>query len=98
MDHRLSEAAKYDQILAELNARLDRANANLIAAQRIAAQLPAQLEAAAASEQQATARYRAGLSTLIEVADAQRLLTETQIENALAKLNIWRAQLAVTAA
>jgi outer membrane protein TolC len=96
--HRLSEAARYDQILAELNARLDKANANLVAAQRIAAQLPAQLEAAAASEQQATARYRAGLSTLIEVADAQRLLTETQIENALAKLNIWRAQLAVTAA
>lgn len=96
--HRRSEEARYDQILAELNARLDRANANFTAAQRIAAQLPAQLEAAEASERQATARYRAGLSTLIEVAEAQRLLTDTQIENALAKLNIWRAQLAVTAA
>jgi outer membrane protein TolC len=96
--NRLSESARYQQILAELNARLDRANANLIAAHRIAAQLPAQLEAAEASERQAAARYRAGLSTLVEVADAQRLLTDTQIESALARLNIWRAQLGVMVA
>jgi outer membrane protein TolC len=95
---RMAESARYEQVIAELNARVDRANANLMAAERIAAQLPAQLEAAEASERQAAARYRAGLSTLVEVADAQRLLTETQIDTALAKLNIWRAQLAVTAA
>jgi outer membrane protein len=60
--------------------------------------LPVQLEAAYASEQQAAARYRSGLATLIEVADAQRVLTQTEIDDSLAKLSIWRAMLAVAAA
>ena len=47
-----------------------------IAAIRIAAQTPVQLEAARAGERQARARYQSGLQTLTELADAQRLLTQ----------------------
>jgi outer membrane protein TolC len=64
----------------------------------VAVLLPRQLEAARAAEQQATARYRAGLGTLIEVADAQRLLTQTEIDDSLARLNVWRSILSVAAA
>jgi len=95
---RKMESARYDQLLIDLNAKLEQAVARLEAARRIAAELPAQLEAAHASEQQAAARYKSGLATLIEVADAQRVLTQTEIDDSLAKLSIWRAMLAVAAA
>jgi outer membrane protein TolC len=98
-DHRvLSESARYDQLLVDLAARRDRAFANLETARRVALQLPVQLEAARAAERQAKARYEAGLANLVEIADAQRLLTQTEIDEALAKLNVWRGLLGVAAA
>jgi outer membrane protein TolC len=98
-DHRrAAESAKYDQVLVELNARVRKAKDDMASARRVAELTPRQLEAAQASEQQATARYRAGLGTLVEVADAQRLLTQAEIDNSLARLNVWRAALAVAAA
>ena len=45
--------------------------------------------------EQTQARYRAGLGTILEVADAQRQLTQAEIEAALARLAVWRAELAV---
>jgi outer membrane protein len=57
-----------------------------------------QLEATQDSEQQATARYKTGLGNIAEVADAQRLLTQAEIDNSLAELGIWRALLGVAAA
>ncbi|NUN94937.1 MAG: TolC family protein, partial [Candidatus Omnitrophica bacterium] len=54
-----------------------------------------QLQAAKAVEGQATARYKAGLGTIVEVAEAQRLLAQAEADNALANLNVWRALLAV---
>jgi outer membrane protein TolC len=60
--------------------------------------MPVQLEAARETEQQATARYKSGLGTLIEVAEAQRLHTQAEIDSALARLNIWRALLGLAIA
>lgn len=93
-----SETARYDQIKQDLQSRIERAKAMLDGARKIAAIIPAQMEAARVTEQQATARYRAGLGTMVEVAEAQRLLTQTEIDHSIAKLNIWRALLAVSAA
>jgi outer membrane protein len=56
---------------------------------------PAQLDAARTAESQARARYRAGLATIVEVADAQRMFAQAEIDNALAALSIWRAILAL---
>src|SRR5262249_49814216 len=84
-----SEEAKLDQIQRELNGRLEKSKAMLEGAQRAARQAPIQLEAATAVEQQATARYRAGLTTIVEVAEAQRILAQADADNALAKLNVW---------
>ena len=96
--HQLAERARYDQLLADLNARLEKAWAALEGARRVAGEIPVQLEAARAAEQQATARYKAGLATFVDVADAQRVLTQTDIDDSLSKLNVWRAMLAVSAA
>ena len=38
-------------------------------------------------------RYKYGLATVTEVADAQRLLAQAEIENAVARLSVWRALL-----
>ena len=59
---------------------------------------PIQLAAAVASVEQATARYKAGLATIVEVAEAQRLLAQAETDDGLAKLGIWRARLALAAA
>lgn len=91
------EAARLDQVLRDLNGRLEKSKAVLEGARRAAKQAPVQLQAARAVEQQATARYKAGLATIVEVADAQRVLAQAEIDESLANLNIWRAMLAVAA-
>jgi outer membrane protein TolC len=96
--HELAEAAKYDQVLQNLTGELEKAKATLAGARRVAANTPIQLEAARATEQQATARYKAGLANIVEAAEAQRILTQAEIDDALARLSIWRALLAVAAA
>lgn len=93
-----AEEAQYQRVVRDLNSGVERAAANLNAARRIAQNTPVQLEAARQNERQATARYRAGLSDITELAEAQRLLTETEIDDALARLNVWRALLAQAAA
>jgi outer membrane protein TolC len=93
-----SEAARYDQLLQDLNGRVERAKAALNGARRLAENMPAQLEASRAAELQATARYKAGLGTLVEVAEAERLLTQAEIDDSLAKLNVWRAMLGLAVA
>jgi outer membrane protein TolC len=90
-----AETARYEQVTTELTAQWNTAAATLEGSRRVAANTPVQVSAADAATQQATARYQAGLGTIIEVADAQRLLTQAQIDDALARLNVWRASLRV---
>ncbi len=94
----LSEAAQYDRVILDLKSQLEKATAQLEGARRVAQNTPVALDAARAAEQQASARYKAGLGTVLEVADTQRLLTEAEIEDALARLDVWRALLGVAAA
>jgi outer membrane protein TolC len=94
----LEESARYDQVIQNLNGEMEKARATLAGARRVAENTPIQLEAARATEQQANARYKAGLGTIVEVAEAQRILTQAEIDDALARLNIWRAMLAVAVA
>jgi outer membrane protein TolC len=93
-----TEAAKQRKLQQDLNGERERAEARLTAARKIAETTPVQLEAARAAEQQATARYKAGLATIAEVADAQRLLTQAETDDLLAQLAIWRNLLRVAAA
>ena len=95
LHRQLAETARYDRLLIDLNALLDRSRTILESARRVARNTPIQLDAARAVESQATARYQAGLATVLEVADAQRLLTQAEIEDSLAKLNVWRGLLSV---
>jgi outer membrane protein TolC len=93
-----AETARYQQITTELTARWNAAVAALEGSRRVAANTPVQVSAATAANQQASARYQAGLGTIVELADAQRLLTQAEIDDALARLGVWRALLGVAAA
>lgn len=94
----LAEEARLKQVSADLGAQMERARAALDAAQRIALTTPVQLDAARTAQAQARARYQAGLATIVEVSDAQRLLLQAEVDQSLARLNVWRAQLAVAVA
>jgi outer membrane protein len=93
-----SQAARSRQIAVDLRAQWNRAIATLNGARRIAANTPLQVSAARAAVQQATARYQAGLGNIDEVAEAQRLLTQAEIDDALARLSVWRSLLGIAAA
>jgi outer membrane protein TolC len=93
-----SELALYDRTIQDLNSQAEQAIAQVDGARRVAENTPIQLEAARVAEQQARARYEAGLATIVEVADAQRLLLQSEIGDAVARLGMWRARLAEAAA
>ncbi len=93
-----AQQARSAQIATDLRAQWNRAVAMLHGARRIAANTPTQVSAARSATQQATARYEAGLGTITEVAEAQRLLTQAEIDDALARLAVWRGLLGVAAA
>ncbi len=93
-----AEKARHEQIVTDLKARWNVAVATLRGARNVAANTPVQVAAARAAADQATARYQAGLGTVDTVAEAQRLLTQAEIDDALARLGVWRGLLAVATA
>jgi outer membrane protein TolC len=87
-------AALYDEALLTVTSQQQTASALLEAARAVAANTPIQLAAAQQSETQARARYDAGLANIVEVADAQSLLAQAEVQNQLARVEVWRALLA----
>jgi outer membrane protein len=86
-----SQRALYDKTIQDLTGQVQAALAQLKSAQLVAQQTPTELAAARASETQSRARYDASLATLVEVADAEGLLAQAEMDDALARLNVWRS-------
>jgi outer membrane protein TolC len=93
-----AEQARARTIERELAAATERAQSQADAARRIARLVPEQVSAARAAFAQAQARYQSGLAPVVELADAQRLLTLAESDSTLAQLNVWRGLLAVAVA
>lgn len=85
--------AQRSDVEQAVRAQIETAQKVLEASRRVALNTPIALDAARADESQATARYRAGLATVVEVAEAQRLLAQAEAEDAVARLNVRRAEL-----
>jgi outer membrane protein len=94
---RVADARKRE-VMQAVRTQIDAAHQILDAAQKEAANTPIALKAARAAESQATARYRAGLATVVEVAEAQRLLAQAEIDDAVARLNVRRSELLLSRA
>jgi outer membrane protein len=93
-----AEHARLDQAVSDLNTALRQAEATLAGARKLAANTPIELNAAKASEQQQQARYRSGLSTVVDVAAAEGVLAQAEGDDAIARLGVWRAELGVAVA
>ncbi|MGO4518284.1 TolC family protein [Terriglobus sp. 2YAB30_2] len=83
--------ANEDLTARNLQEQFAQAQAELRASETIAQNTPTQLDAAQTALNQATARYKAGLVPVDDVAQAQRLQVQAEIDNAIARLNVWRA-------
>jgi outer membrane protein TolC len=96
----LQQAAegRYATAVERIAADLERARVHLESARRVAENTPAELEAARALQSQARARYDAGLADVLAVAEAERILRRAETENAIARLEVWRARFSVAAA
>jgi len=88
-----AQQAEYAKTLQKLTADAQRAKAAYDSAVLISHNTPVELEAARLGEMQANARYQAALAPIVEVAEAQRLLLQAEIEDNLARLTVWRAML-----
>jgi outer membrane protein len=89
-----AESALYDEALLTITNQQQAAAAMVEAMRAVAANTPVQLTAAQQSESQARARYQAGLTSIVEVADAQSLLAQAEVQDQLARVDVWRALLA----
>lgn len=76
-----------------IGGQLESARAILDGARQVAANTPLALTAAREAEQQATARYRSGLASVTEVAEAQRLLAQAESDDSVARLGVRTAAL-----
>jgi outer membrane protein TolC len=90
--------ARYSLITTTMQAQFDAAVATMAGARRVAAETPVEVSSARAALQQATARYQSGLAPIDDAAQAQRLLAQAQIDDALAHLSVWRARLQIESA
>src|SRR5882757_3847108 len=93
-----AEKARYDQTLQDLTGQLRKAQASLEGARKVAENTPLELESAHTTETQVRARYQAGLATLVDVSDAESLLVQAEIDDALARLAVWQNLASVAAA
>ncbi|MGH9761751.1 MAG: TolC family protein, partial [Blastocatellia bacterium] len=79
----------------DITGQVQTATARLKGSQLVAQQTPVELAAARAGETQSRARYQASLATIVEVADAEGLLSQAETDDALARLNVWRSLFAL---
>jgi len=92
-----SQDAQYQQTLQDLSGQIASAQAGLAAALQVAKNTPVELDSARQAQGQAQARYKAGLTNLVEVAETEDLLAQAERDDAVARIGVWRAlfQLAV---
>jgi len=88
-----AEQAREQLLDKNLNETFEKANAALMAARDVANNTPIELKSAQMAFDQAKARYQAGLTPIDDLAQAQRLLVEAEVDDSIARLNVWRALL-----
>ena len=89
-----AEQARYDQVINTLKTQEARARTLVESTRRIAENMQVQVRAAQETLTRAKTRYEFGLTNITEMADAQRLLAQAEIDDSVAKIAVWRALLA----
>jgi outer membrane protein TolC len=81
-----------------LQEQFAKSKAALHAAREVAADTPIEVKSAHVAFDQARARYQAGLAPVDDLAQAQRLVVQAEIDDSIARLSVWRALLQLEAA
>lgn len=98
-DHRVDEArARESESSIELRTLIEQARIAFDASVAISKKTPEAVHAARELLTQSEVRYRTGLGTITELAEAQRTLQQSEVDDAIAKVNVWRAAFGVAAA
>ncbi|MDX2266474.1 MAG: TolC family protein [Bryobacter sp.] len=93
-----AEQARLEALARELDTQRARALAQFEGAVQLALKTPEQVKASRTALDQVTARYKAGLIDILPVADAQRALAAAEVDDVLARLQMWRAKLSLAVA
>jgi len=93
-----SQKAHYDQTIQDVSGQIQEARDQLKAAELVVQETPIELAAARQSETQSQARYQSGLATLVELAEAENLLAQAEMEDSIARLNVWHGFFGVASA
>ncbi|MCW5966754.1 MAG: TolC family protein [Bryobacterales bacterium] len=91
-------SARLSESELDLRTLTEQARIQLEAARGIAAKMPEALDATRELETQSQVRYRSGLGTITEIADAQRALRQAEVDDAVSRIQVWRAAFGVAAA
>lgn len=86
-----AEQMRYRQTMDDLSRQVEQAQATLDGARRIAKNTPLEVAAAQQSEQQQRTRFQSSLATVVDVAVSESVLTQAESDDAIARLNVWRA-------
>ena len=97
--HRITEQQQeYNLVLQSLRTQDVQSRARVKAALELAQNMPIQTQSARIAVSQSEARYRTGLGSVAQVAEANQTLANSRVQEAIAKVGVWRALLAVASA
>ncbi|MBK8219960.1 MAG: TolC family protein [Candidatus Obscuribacter sp.] len=82
--------------LQDLKTEEVKAQATYRASRALAANMPIQVQAAGLAARQAQARYEAGLGTVAQVAEANQILADSRVKEAVANVGVWKSLLMVS--
>jgi outer membrane protein len=84
-------------VLQNLKTQDVQSRSRVKAALALAENMPVQVKAAAIAASQAEARYKTGLGSVAQVAEANQVLAQSRAQEAIARVGVWRALLSVAA-
>jgi outer membrane protein len=94
----LAERSQFELTSLKLRCEDERAKALMKGALRILENAPVKVRAAREAVNSVKVRYQLGLASVNDVAQDEQLFTESEVEEATARLRVWRALLAEAAA
>jgi outer membrane protein TolC len=90
-----SERSNLDLAIQILEQKDARARVLLEENRRVAGETPRLVQSAKENEIKVLERYRQGLTNMVAVAEAERILAEAEVEDAIAQIEVWRSILAL---
>lgn len=90
----MAERSNFDLAVQVLEQKDARARVLLLEARRVADETPTLVKAARENQVKTLERYGVGLTDMVAVAQAERMLAQAEVQHAVAQVEVWRSILA----